>query len=256
MDIDIRMAAAQYYDLNPNQPDDIPFYIDRLPSSGARILELGCGTGRVTIPLAAHAAVIHGLDLSEAMLALCRDKLRAAGLGEEKVVVEAADITDFDLHSSFDLIIAPFRVVQNLETDDQLAGLFSCIGAHLSHGGRCILNAFRPNRPREALLTTWVSESENLAWDVEYAGGRVTCHDIRQRVQADPLVLYPDLVYRHYIGREMVNEAVLSIPMRCFYPAEFLELIKSHGFTVLDKWGGYMNESYGTGSELVVEFTL
>ena len=49
---------------------------------------------------------------------------------------------------------------------------------------------------------------------------------------------------------------VLPIPMRCFYPDEFLDLIRSAGFTIAGSWGGYTGEPYGEGKELVVEFAL
>ena len=52
MQNDIRAEAAKYYDVNPEIPDDIAFYQARLPSSDASVLELGCGTGRVLLPLA------------------------------------------------------------------------------------------------------------------------------------------------------------------------------------------------------------
>jgi len=53
MQDDIRAEAAQYYDANPTIPDDRAFYTARLPSVDAAVLELGCGTGRVLLPLAA-----------------------------------------------------------------------------------------------------------------------------------------------------------------------------------------------------------
>jgi SAM-dependent methyltransferase len=49
---DIRAKAAQYYDLCPDMPADVPFYRSFIPSLEARVLELGCGTGRVLVPLA------------------------------------------------------------------------------------------------------------------------------------------------------------------------------------------------------------
>jgi SAM-dependent methyltransferase len=256
MPLDLRTDAARYYDLSPNRPGDVAFYLERLPGPSARVLELGCGTGRVSIPLAQRCGYLHGLDLSEAMLDLCRKKIAAAGLGRERIIVEQADITDYDLDATFDLIIAPFRVIQNLETDAQLAGLFQCIRAHLAPEGRCILNVFHPNRPRGELLSTWTSDKENLAWEVEHNGKRKTCHDARRRLVEDPLVLYPELIYRTYEGDQLVDETVLPIPMRCFYPDEFLELIRSAGYTVTGSWGGYAGESYGEGGELVVEFTI
>ena len=254
MSIDLRAEAARYYDLNPSVLNDVPFYIGRLPGPDARVLELGCGTGRVSIPLARACGFLHGLDLSEAMLDLCRAKIDESGLGAERIVVERADIAGFDLGTQFDLIIAPFRVIQNLETDAQLAGLLRSIRSHLASEGRCILNVFHPNRPREELLSAWATDQENLAWEVERDGERMTCHDIRRRLAADPLVLYPELVYRRYRGDELVDETVLPIPMRCFYPDEFLDLIRSAGFAVTGSWGGYEGEPYGQGPELVVEF--
>ena len=68
--------------------------------------------------------------------------------------------------------------------------------------------------------------------------------------------MYPQLVYRRFIDDDLVDEAVLDIAMRCFYPDEFLTRIEEAGFTVTAKWGGYEGQEYGSGSELVVEFTM
>lgn len=254
MTLDLRAQAARYYDLNPNPPADVPFYIDRLPGPKARVLELGCGTGRVSIPLAQACGFLHGLDRSNAMLELCREKIATAGLATNRIVVEHGHITAFDLGSRFDLIVAPFRVIQNLETDAQLDGLFHCIRKHLSPNGRCILNVFHPNRPREELLRTWVTKEERLAWEVRQSEERVTCHDCRRRFVEDPLVLYPNLIYHRWREEEMLEEVVLHIPMRVFYPDEFLDRIQSAGFTPTAEWGGYAGEPYGQGNELVVAF--
>ena len=256
MPLDIRDGPARFYDLSPHHPNDVPFYVDRLPGPHARVLELGCGTGRVSIPLSFRCGYLHGLDLSNAMLRVCRAKLEAAGITEERVRVESADISDFRLDSRFDLIIAPFRVMQNLETDEQLSGLFQGIREHQADGGRCILNVFHPNRPPEVLRREWASDLENLAWEKIDGGERVACYDIRRRLTENPLILYPELVYRRYAGVKLVEEAVLPIPMRCFYPDEFLSLIRAEGGQILETWGGYDGEEYGSGNELVVEFSM
>ena len=90
---DTRAQAAKYYDLNPDIPADVPFYLGLIPSPEAQVLELGCGTGRVLVPLAEECGYIHGLDLSEAMVTECRRKLQIAGLAATKVQVEVQDIT-------------------------------------------------------------------------------------------------------------------------------------------------------------------
>src|SRR5438094_7557285 len=88
MQDDIRAEAAQYYDANPTIPDDLAFYTARLPSADAAVLELGCGTGRVLLPLAAACGSISGLERSPAMLARCLQKLQAAGIPPTKACAE------------------------------------------------------------------------------------------------------------------------------------------------------------------------
>ena len=62
---DPRARAAQYYDANPVFPNDIPFYRGRIPSLRAKVLELGCGTGRVLVSLLDRCGYIHGIDHSD-----------------------------------------------------------------------------------------------------------------------------------------------------------------------------------------------
>ena len=95
MVVDARAEAAKYYDLNPQMPDDIAFYKARVPLSNAAILELGSGTGRILIPLAAVCACIHGVDFSEAMVAICKEKLAKNGIPSSKARVKMENITKF-----------------------------------------------------------------------------------------------------------------------------------------------------------------
>jgi SAM-dependent methyltransferase len=254
MPVDIRLEAAKFYDNNPDTPNDIPFYLERIPSPQSSILELGCGTGRVTLPLAARCGTIHGIDLSPAMISICREKIARMDMSPDKIKVEIGDITDFDLGRRFDLIIAPFRVLQNLETDVQVDGLFECIHRHLAPGGSCILNVFRPNRDPKTLRQIWVSSDEQLEWEVPVEGGRLACYDRRPRMDPEKLVLYPELIYRLYQGETLIEESILKIAMRCYYPNQFINTIRNHGFKTLGYWGGYQGEPYGEGPELVVQF--
>ncbi len=254
MKIDIRTEAAKYYDSNPDFLADIPFYQALVPFSEASILELGCGTGRVTMALLPSCGYYHGLDISPAMISICRDKLVKAGIPRMKVQVEEQDITNFKLDRTFDFIIAPFRVLQNIETDSEVDGLFGGIRRHLAKNGTCILNVFKPNRDREALRREWVSSEERLSWEVPVEGGRLACFDRRPAMDGEKMILYPELIYRRYAGEVLQEEAVLKIVMRCYYPDDFEALIRNHGFEILNQWGGYQGEPYGTGPELVIQF--
>ncbi len=254
MKVDIRMEAARFYDSDPEPLHDVPFYRSLIRNQDISILELGCGTGRVTLLLVGSCTYIHGIDVSAAMLSICRDKLLAEGIEPARAQVEEGDISDFDLGRTFDLIIAPFRVLQNLETDAQVDGLFRCIHSHLAPGGTCVLNVFRPYLDREALRAHWCTEEETVDWEVPIDGGRLICSNRRPRMDTEKLVLYPELIYRRYEGETLAEEGILKIAMRCYYPDEFEKLILDHGFRVLSRWGGYEGEPYGQGPELVIQF--
>ena len=254
--MDPRARAARYYYANPVFPNDIPFYRARIPSPRARILELGCGTGRVLVSLLDQCGYIHGIDHSEEMLALCREKLLQRNVPPSKARAELGDITNLSLPAQFDLLIAPFRVLQTLETDEEVEGLFRSVRRQLTPGGSCILNAFNPKYDPEGLLRDWVSHEEILIWEVPYLGGRLTCHDRRLRFDVISQMAYPELVYRCYEGDVLKDEVVQPLAMRCYYPDPFLRLIEDHGFRIIGRWGGYAGEPYGEGPELVVQFKL
>jgi SAM-dependent methyltransferase len=256
MDEDIRAEAAQYYDVNPTIPDDIAFYQACLPSSDAAVLELGCGTGRVLLPLAAWCGFIHGIDRSQAMLARCLQKVQAAAIPSTKARVELGDITDFALGRAFDLIIAPYRVFQLLETEAQVDGLFQCVRAHLAPGGTCILNVFHPQGGFEGVQQAWERATELCRWEVTVDGVRLRCDERWLRLDPERHILYPELVYRRYVDDAWVEDAVLQIPRRCYAPDAFEQVIREHGFRIVQRWGGYAGERYGEGPELVVQFSV
>ncbi len=255
MPIDIRAEAARYYDLNPAMLDDIEFYRNRIPSYNASILELGCGTGRVLVSLVRDCAYIHGIDISKAMVAISREKLSQAGIPATKACVQVRNIVNLSLDRRFDLITAPYRVFQNLETDDEIHGLFETVHKHLSPGGRCVLNVFKPNRDPAALRQEWVKQEEYKCWETLVEDERITCHGRNARMDSEKMILYPEMIYRRYRDNDLVEEVILKVAMRCYYADEFEQMITEHGFKILQRWGGYAGESYGEGPELVIEFS-
>jgi SAM-dependent methyltransferase len=252
--MDARSGAAKFYDLNPNLPKDVPFYGELLPGRQSHVLELGCGTGRVLIPLSALCGYIHGVDVSQAMVSLCRNKLSALAIPSARAHVEVGDISGFSVGKRFDLVIAPFRVLQNLETDGQVHGLFRCIRTHLAQGGTCVLNVFNPFADADMLRRTWVSEEEKGEWEIPFGDGKLVCSSVHARMDREKMILYPEMVYRHRRQDVVKEEVRMSFVMRCYYPDQFRSLIEAHGFRILEEWGGYEGQPYGKGPELVIQF--
>ena len=239
---------TEYYDAFATQTADTRFY-GRMVTSETDVLELGCGTGRVTSELVGLVNTIVGVDISQPMIDRARQKV---GEGARFVL---GDITSLRLAQQFDLIIAPFRVMQALEHTAQVDGLFAVIRSHLSPGGLAILNVFNPNLPAHEMAQGWPQSGGRESSQVILANAdTLVASDVRQHLDAERQVLFPELVYHRYRNGVLIDTFINPIVMRYYYPAEFLSLIEAHGGTVVDTWGGYEGERYGEGSELVVAF--
>jgi len=249
---DPRKGNAEYYDLDTTPLPDIPFYLEQVKRSHS-VLELGCGTGRVMIPLAAKCKGITGVDYSLNMVESCQRKMKEAKVAGTAMV---GDITTLRLTSKFDLIIAPYRVMQALETDAEVTRFLETIRAHLKPGASAILNVFKPNKSKEQMGAGWVNLNEQQRWVRDMPDGtRIVHSEIYRAIDLSKMVLFPELIYRKYQGEKLLDEFVLKIKMRCYYADEFTAVIEKHGFTIQEKWGGYRGEKYGEGPELVIKFS-
>lgn len=143
---DKTLTAAERYDaLHAEQEDDVRFYVEEALAAGGPVLEVGCGTGRVTLPIAAAGVRVVGLDRSAPMLRVAGDKLRSAEPATRgRCGFIRADMRAFGFRRPFAQAFLPFRVFQGLITiADQLAAL-AAIRAALAPGGRLVLNVFDP----------------------------------------------------------------------------------------------------------------
>jgi ubiquinone/menaquinone biosynthesis C-methylase UbiE len=149
---DPRCAEAYDADMGAEADamNDTPFYLALAREAAARglaVLELACGTGRVTLPIAREGIEVVGLDSAPAMLDVARRKAAAEDLD---VTWIEADMRDFDLGRRFGLIIIPYRSFLHLLTDADQAACLAAVYRHLIPGGRFALNFFAPPLPRSA----------------------------------------------------------------------------------------------------------
>jgi SAM-dependent methyltransferase len=122
--------------------EDVAFYRELAADADGPVLEVGCGTGRVSLELLRDGVDVDGIDVSSGMLEVLREKAAAEGLEPS---VREADVTTFRSDREYALAIVPFRAFLHLTTvDDQLAALERMHGA-LAPGGRLALNVFTPN---------------------------------------------------------------------------------------------------------------
>lgn len=113
--------------------EDLPLWLELAAqhvADGQALLDVGAGTGRVTIPLAEAGHHVVALDRDRALLGEL--ELRAAGLPVEAI---CADARDFELDREFPLIVVPMQTVQLLGGADAHTAFFRCARAHLGAGG-------------------------------------------------------------------------------------------------------------------------
>src|SRR5262249_5096417 len=127
---------------SPEAPESMVDLLAELAGDG-RALELAIGTGRVALPLAQRGAEVHGIDLSQAMVA----KLPAKP-GGERIRVAIGDIATTRLDGSFRLVYLVYNTIDNLTTQDEQVACFRNAAEHLEPGGRFLIEVGVPELRR------------------------------------------------------------------------------------------------------------
>jgi SAM-dependent methyltransferase len=232
---------ADYYDESPivrGRTQDVAFYRNAVREFGDPILELGCGTGRITMALAQMGQRITGLDVSERMLERAAKK-RAALYKEERerVHLVQGDMAKFDLGEKFRLIIIPFRPFQHLLEVRQQMDCLECARKHLRPKGRLILDVFqtdaeRMHDPVHMRETSLVEYKANDGKKVRISERVAAFHRAEQRNDVE-------MIYsmEHSDGRK--ERLVFAWPLRYFFRYEVEHLLARCGFRVTAEYGDF-----------------
>ena len=136
---------APYYDLiHPGLPGEAEFYVGQAVRIGGSTLELGCGTGRLAIPMAMSGVNVTGLDNSKAMLDECLRKKRSIGKTSGRLRLVQADMTRFSLGARFDFVAMAYRTFMHLLTADARQACLETVREHLAADGLFALNLYVP----------------------------------------------------------------------------------------------------------------
>lgn len=226
---------AGLYDLvAPPDAAMAAFYTRVAGGAGRRCLELACGTGRLTGPVAASGASVTGLDLSATML----DAARARVPGARFV---AADMRMFDLGERFDTVFIAANSLLHLSTEADFAGFFAAVARHLLPGGRLAFDIFVPSI---ALLSRAPDTRHPLG---AFEHGELGTVVIEEATRYDPVsqVMHADWFWSAP-GLGMFRRTKLS--MRQIYPAELLSLLAANGFALESRHGDFDGAPFDASS--------
>jgi SAM-dependent methyltransferase len=228
--------------------DDYAFYRLLIESNPGPILDLGCGTGRILVPLAEEGLDVVGLDASAEMLAICREKL---GSEKRNVPLVQGDIRQFDLNERFSTILIPgFSIQLLLEADDLDACLKACLG-HLKPGGQVIIPTYLPWEMLESGLDRMPLEmhregetDENgqrfvawQGWELNRIEQRLTLKNRFQHLDSSDTVLVEE-------DREMTIHWHLAYEMQ--------SRLGRIGFSEIDLYGDFQTNKSAENSESII----
>jgi SAM-dependent methyltransferase len=232
---------ADYYDESPvvqKRLQDVAFYRDAARDFGDPVLELGCGTGRVTMALADSGIRVTGLDLSERMLERAVRKRAALRVEpRERVHLVQGDMAQFDLGETFRLVIIPFRAFHHLLEVRQQMDCLNCVRKHLAPHGHLVLDVFQTDAER---MHDPVHHRESLVAEYKTQDGRqvrmservVAFHRAEQRNDVEMIfsVVHPG-------GRN--ERLVFAWTLRYFFRYEIEHLLARCGFKVAALYGNF-----------------
>jgi SAM-dependent methyltransferase len=217
---------------------DVPFYVEEAKRASGAVLDLACGTGRVTIPVAQSGVEIIGLDQSPSMLEHARAKAAEAGVKIEWI---EADCRRFSLGRKFALIFMAFNSMQHLHDHASLAALFARVQEHLAPGGRFIFEVFNPSL---AILTRDYSHRYvDRQYEDPYGRGTVT---LEMTAAYDDAAQVNRMKWYFSLPDEK-DFRVEQLDVRCFFPQELDSIVRSNGFEIEAKFGNFERKPFASG---------
>ena len=232
-------ADAALYDYEyRRRRADVTFYRElakRQFDGHGRILELGAGSGRVTIPLARDGHTVVAIDQSQAMLAKLRTRVAALPASVAKrVTVLEGDLRGFRAPGKYPLAIAAFNVLEHLYTRGEIDACLRCVADHLEPGGIFAFDVQLPD-------LGWLSRDPTKRWaktrftdpTTKRAMFYSTNHDYDPISQIAVIRLYYDPVDGKGPGH------VVQLTQRKFFPAELEALVAHAGFRVIERYGDF-----------------
>jgi SAM-dependent methyltransferase len=200
----------------------VDFLVER--ARGGPVLELGIGTGRIAVPLSQRGVRVHGIDLSEAMLARLRTKTDDIG-------VTVGDFATTRVDGTFTLVYLVFNTIQNLTTQDAQVACFENTAAHLDAGGCFVIEVGLPDLKGEKLRIFDFSDEHIGLDEYDVANQRLVSH--------------------HYTKRDGTFEYG-SGPFRYVWPSELDLMARIAGLHPRERWSGWQREPFTSTSEKLV----
>jgi SAM-dependent methyltransferase len=240
---------ARFYDGDyRNYDDDLGLILDLAEEQGAPILEVGCGTGRVMLPLLDDDHQVVGVDVSPALLDVARRKVKAMGYGKLATFIEA-DLLDVELPAeSFAFAVCTSNTLMHFADPEAQQALLDGIYEWLRPDGALLIDLFSPDLPRlfdvnglMELADKWVDDEgvQVVKWSVRQV-------DVAEQLQETTFI------YEETLPDGATRRTVCPFTLRWLWRSEGELMLRLAGFSVDEVWGDFEGAPYDSSSEHII----
>ncbi len=238
-------AYAPFYDWENRRTigrRDVRFWTDLARRADGPVLELGCGTGRLSVPVARVAPRFIGIDRSEAMLRRLRRRMRRARLtGRASIVRGDIRALPFRRRWRCRLVMAPYGMLQSLLSDADLAATLAAVAGVLAPGGTFGIDLV-------AELPRWQEYRRRVALRGTMGGQRrVTLIESVRQVREHGLTVFDQEFLAWRGGRRTVHR--FSLAFRTITVPQVAERLEAAGFRVDAVLGDYAGEEWSPAAD-------
>lgn len=234
--------SGKFYDLIfPAGAESVRYWSSLAQAYGDPILEIMCGTGAISIPLAQQGYRVTGLDLAETMLAEAKRKAEVAGVGVEWI---SGDVRNFELDEKYRLIFLPSNSICHLLTREDLEACLAAVARHLLPDGRFAVQVFVPSL---VMLVKPQEQEQQFAEYIDPDSGEPVV--ITQRSWYDSATqIRHNQLFKRMGNHDAVPDGELD--MRMYFPQELDALFWYNGFAIEHKFGGTDRRPFATYSPM------
>ena len=237
-------AMVNFYDIiHSDYKVDKKFYLDKIQNAGGPVLEIGCGTGRIFCDALKQGADIYGIDQSELMLGVLKEKIDRSEHNRVKLI----DALDYKPEKKFKLVIAPFRMFMHILTVEDQLKFMKNVYESLDENGEFVFNVFNPDLNR-----IQTGDKENLRFEGEYMPGRKMKFYDSSKPDLQNQCQHVTFRFEWDDNGEM-KKGEFSFPMRYSFRFELQHLAERAGFKSVNIYRDFdYNELNGEIKEFVV----
>lgn len=208
--------------------EDIALYAKFAREQGGKVLELGCGTGRVAIFLANQGIPIVGLDRADSMLSVAKEK-------SSKVTWIKGEMSNFNLEDKFGLIIVPYNGFLHLLTLQDAQTCLHCVKKHLEPTGKLVLDIVHPTPEYLFKLCMFPDKAVASVFANPKGDGFVIASRTREYIAKEQVVVLKHL----FKYQDSPNEIVESELFKVYFPQEIKMLFDYCNLTIETIFGDY-----------------